>query len=99
MYYICYMKTLTIALFVLAACSSCQKNYSLDYFNTYQADAPNKVMKKSANYETHLKISVDKIGNDEFEIFITYIDTYNKVRRSQGVFNHKGRMIGFEQLR
>lgn len=93
------MKTLTFVLFVLAACSSCQKNYSLDYFNTYQADAPNTLMRKSADYLTSINIQTDKIGNDEFEIFINYLDNKNKARRSHGVFNHRGKLLAFEQLR
>lgn len=84
-------------LIVILFLCSCHKDYSLEYFTTYEPDTANVVMKQSDNFKQLIHADYEKIGRDEFKVSIKYYDYGRNTRLSYGIFNHNGKQIEFKQ--
>jgi len=88
------MKKLFIIATLILAFTSCKKDYSLEYFKTYNSDAPNRMMSKSKGFKSVESIIYKKYTGDLFLITLYYW-TNKGVDSSFAQFNHNGKMLTF----
>lgn len=88
------MKKTILIFAVITTLFSCNKDYSLEYFNAYHADAVNQVMRDTPNFNKYIGHTVTKIAKDLFEVELDYIDSNNQHLHSNEIFNHSGKGFG-----
>lgn len=88
------MKIISILLILIL--TSCHKDYSLEYFQTYQADAPNVLMSKSKDFKSVETILIEKYAYDIFLVSVYYRNSNNIIDSSFGQFNHNGKLLTFK---
>jgi hypothetical protein len=88
------MKKLLIITSLVLAFAACQKDYSLEYFKQYNADAPNRMMSKSKEFKSVESIIYKKYTGDLFFIRLYYW-TNKGLDSSFAQFNHNGKMLTF----
>jgi hypothetical protein len=91
------MKKLLFIFAILFA--SCEKDYSLEYFKTYNAAAPCIVLKQSEGFKNLKCILWDKTGRDLFKVTVLYIEGNMTDHESFALFNHNGKQIAFKQVK
>lgn len=88
------MKKLLIITSLILAFTACKKDYSLEYFKQYNADAPNRMMSKSKGFKSVKTILYKKYTSDLFLISLYYW-TNKGLDSSFAQFNHNGKMLTF----
>lgn len=89
------MKKLLLLLLSIAFFASCQKDYSLEYFNQYNADAPNVLMSKADGYKENNYINIEKYSKDLFIITMSFKTIENSNKIIIGQFNHNGKLLHY----
>lgn len=82
-------------LLILILFCSCNKDYSLEYFKQYNADAPNRVMQHTKDFKEVKDILIEKTGYDLFIVSIKYVSKLDSSKLAFSEFNHNGKMLNY----
>ena len=89
-------KQILLASLFLFFLVSCQKHYTIEYFKAYQADAPNRLMDMSEDYELTVLVTHQKFSYDIFLVTLYYTNSKSELDTSYGQFNHRGKLLTFQ---